>query len=104
MTRPIKLDPNRVPRQLAHLVPMAEKWGDDDDGDREQAVKSASRSELEALVHCIDEVSDDYLLGWLAGPESFNDNPSPEYVAFTCLSMAIDSAKLKLEKLQEEDG
>jgi transposase len=82
MTRPIKLDPNRVPRPLAHLVPVAEKWGDDDDGDHDQAVKSASRSELEALVYCIDEVSDDYLLGWLAGPESFNNNPSPEYVAF----------------------
>jgi len=99
MTRPIKLDPNRVPRPLAHLVPMAEKWGDDDDGDREQAVKSASRSELEGLVRCIDEVSDDDLFGWLAGPESFNKNPSPEYVAFTCLFMAIESAKAKLTKL-----
>jgi hypothetical protein len=97
MTCPIKLDPNRVSRPLAHLVPVAEKWGDADDDDREQAVKSASRSELEALLHCIDEVSDDYLLGWLAGPGSSNDNPSPEYVAFTCLRMVIDSAKPKLE-------
>lgn len=77
---------------------MAEKWGIGDDFEREAAISNASKAELEALVHCIDEVSDGDLFGWLSGPESFDANPSPEYLAITCLTMAIDSAKLKLRQ------
>lgn len=80
------------------LLPMAEKWGIGDDYEREAAVANASRQELETLVHCVDGVNDDDLYGWLAGPESYNPNPTPEYLAITCLTMAIDSAKLKLRK------
>lgn len=93
-----QLDANNVPDALVSLVPMAEKWGIGDDFDREAVVSHASREELEALVHCIDDVSDDDLYGWLSGPESFSPNPSQEYLAITCLTMAIDSAKSKLRK------
>lgn len=93
-----QLNANNVPDALAPLVPMAEKWGIGDDFDREAAVSHATRAELEALVHCIDDVSDDDLYGWLSGPESFNPNPSQEYLAITCLTMAIESAKSKLRK------
>jgi len=78
---------------------MAEKWGIGDDFEREAVISNASKAELEALAHCIDEISDADLYGWLSGPDSFNENPSPEYLAFTCLTMAIDSAKLKLRRL-----
>ncbi len=94
------LNPENVPAALVDLLPVAEAWGIDDDFEREQALKTASRDELECLVHSIDNVSDEDLYDWLAGPESFNPNPSAEYLALTCLTMAIDSAKLKLERIQ----
>jgi len=77
---------------------MAEKWGIGDDFDREEAVRCSSIKELEDLVHAIDSIDDKDLYGWLGGLESFNAKPSREYVAFTCLTMAIDSAKLRLKK------
>jgi hypothetical protein len=93
------LNPSNVPAALVPLLPMAEKWGIGDDFDRENALRNASRQELEGLVHSIDVVSDDDLFGWLSGPESYSPHPSAEYVAFTCLTMAIDSAKTKLKKM-----
>jgi len=96
------LDPTKVPSALVALLPVAERWGIGDDFEREEAVSRASREELEALVHSIDEMSDDDLFGWLSGPESYNPQPSEEYLALTSLTMAIDSAKLKLSRLPEE--
>ena len=94
------LNPENIPSALAPLLPVAERWGIGDDFEREAAVANASREELEALVHSIDGISDDDLYGWLSGPESFNPAPSAEYLAFTALTMVIDSAKLKLPKRQ----
>jgi hypothetical protein len=92
------LNPNNVPPTLIPLLPLAERWGIGDDFEREAAVTNASPEDLEQLIHCIDNISDADLFGWLSGPESFNPNPSHEYLAITCLTMAIDSAKLKLKK------
>src|SRR5215813_8643749 len=61
-----KLNPDKVPRPLVHLIPMAEKWALN--GGYSDGVRNASSEELEALVHCIDDVADDYLYGRLAGP------------------------------------
>lgn len=87
-----------VPATLAPLLPLAQKWGIGDDFEREAAISNATRRELEGLIHCTDNVSEDDLYGWLAGPESFNAKPSREYLALTCLTMAIDSAKVKLQR------
>lgn len=92
------LDPDRLPEALAPLIPMAEKWGIGDDVERDEMVKNASNAELDELVHCIDPITDDDLYGWLSGPESFNPEPTDEYLAITCLTMAIDSAKMRLHK------
>lgn len=89
-----------MPSTLVPLLPFAEQWGIGDDFERELAVSNASRAELEVLVRCIDRVFDEDLYGWLAGEESYNTNPSAEYLALTCLTMAIDSAKLKLAKMR----
>jgi len=91
------LNPDNVPTPLVKLLPIAEKWGIGDDFEREEALDKASAEELEKLVHCIDKISDEDLFDWLSGDESFNANPSAEYLALTNLTMAIDSAKLKLE-------
>ena len=61
-------------------------------------VSAASVDELRALVHSIDGIGDADLYGWLGGPLSRDSNPSAEYLAFTALGMAIDSAKLKLRR------
>jgi hypothetical protein len=92
------LNPSNVPAPLVALLPMAEKWGVGDDFEREEALNKASREELEELVHSIDAITDEDLFDWLSGNESFNANPSAEYLAITNLTMAIDSAKLKLRR------
>lgn len=94
-----KFDPNQVPPALIPLLPMTEKWGIGDDYEREKAISNASREELESLVHCIDGIEDEDLFGWLSGPESHNPKPTEAYLALTALTMAIDSAKLKLKKM-----
>jgi hypothetical protein len=86
-------------RQLwSHSFRSPRKWGIGDDIERELALDRASTHEIEELVHSTDHVTDEDLDGWLAGSESFNPNPSDEYVAITCLMMAIDSAKFILRQ------
>ena len=91
------LDPSKVPVAIVSLLPLAERWGIGDDYDREAAVASASREELERLIHSIDDVELE-LYEWLEGPEASNRMPSDEYAAFTCLTMAIDSARSELRQ------
>jgi hypothetical protein len=93
-----KLKPENLPPALVELIPMAEKWGISDDGYREDAVRKASVAELEMLVHSIDNIADEDLYGWLGGPESYSENPTNEYIAITCLTMAIVLAKVLLKK------
>ncbi|MGA9780384.1 MAG: hypothetical protein WBS33_19170 [Verrucomicrobiia bacterium] len=97
-----QLNTTTMPSALIPLLPMAEKWGIGDDLERDAKVKNASLEELESLVHCIDEITDSDLFGWLSGPESENPKPSEEYLALTALTMAIDSAKLKLKKMRSK--
>jgi hypothetical protein len=52
----VKLNPDKVPPSLVHLILIAEKWALDGYID---AVSNASSEELETLVHCIDDVADD---------------------------------------------
>ena len=95
------LKSNNLPLALVPLIPAAEKWGLPDDVERESAVVSASVAELEQLVHSIDDVSDDELFGWLAGSASHEPCPTDEYIAMTCLTLAIDSAKVRLRRLSD---
>ena len=80
------------------LLPLAERWGVGDDYDREALVSAASDAELTTLVSAVDAVAGEDLYEWLAGPESESATPTPEYVAVTCLTMAADSARLKLAR------
>ena len=94
------LDPNNVPGALVPLLPIAAKWGIGDDLERAEAVQNASRAELEELVRSIDCINDKDLYGWLEGSESYSERPTREYLAITCLTMAIDLAKSKLRRLK----
>lgn len=92
------LDPQRVPLGVASLIPLAERWGIGDDLERDDAVRTASPEELQVLATCLSSVDSDALFAWLEGPESYASDPSAEYVALTCLTMAIDKAKMLLKK------
>jgi hypothetical protein len=72
----VKLNPDKVPRPLVRLIPMAEKWAL---GGYLDAVSNAGPEELKALVHCIDDVADDDLYGWLAGPDSPASRPRSHF-------------------------
>ncbi|MEO0510796.1 MAG: hypothetical protein AAF065_13170 [Verrucomicrobiota bacterium] len=96
----MKLDKNNVPEALANLLSSAEKWGIEDDYERAEMLENASVEELEEIVSCIDDVSDEDLFDWLAGDMSTQKNPSKEYIALTCLTMSVDSARIKLSRMK----
>jgi hypothetical protein len=77
------------------LLPLAARWGVGDDYDREALLCAAGEAELASPVSAVDAVPDKDLYGWLAGPESGREQPTQEYVALTCLTMAADSARLR---------
>lgn len=60
------------------LLPLAERWGMGDDFEREAAVSAASEDDLASLVSAVDAVPEADLYGWLAGPESHSQSPTPE--------------------------
>jgi len=87
-------DPKRYPQRSAtsFLLP---KNGAARTMDREDKVDDAYEESRRRLVALVDEAPDE-LWSWLVGPESHSESPSAEYVALTCLTMAADSARLKL--------
>jgi hypothetical protein len=91
------LEPDRIPGSARSLLAVAERWAIEDDYEREAAVRRATRTEMEELVDAVDRVPDE-LWEWLAGPESFRPDPSPEYIAVTVITMAADSARLQLSR------
>ena len=94
----MSLDPARVPPFIAPLLLIAERWGVGDDIERAQLIDAASQADLESLVGCLDDVDEDAVFEWLAGPESYASSPTAEYVAVTDLTMAIDLAALRLKR------
>lgn len=87
-----------VPSSIAYLLPLAEVWGIGDDLDREAAVESAATDDLRQMVEAVDYAEDLGLYDWLSGDESYADQPSDEYVAITCLTMAADLARPRLRR------
>jgi hypothetical protein len=92
----VSLDKRRIPPGLEALIAVAEDWGIVDDAMRSRRVGSARAEELERLVAAVDSVDDSLLYGWLAGSESYSAEPTDEYVAITCVTMAADEARVRL--------
>lgn len=97
---PANYDPQRVPKEIVQLLPMAERWGIADDFERELEVRKASMTDLRGLAECLDLIEQDSLSDWLCGSESYATKPTKEYIAITCLTMAVESAKLRLRALE----
>lgn len=93
------LNPDNVPVQLLGLITLAERWGIPDDVYRTDAVELATVEQLGVLAGCFgDADQSEALSDWLTGPQSTSPSPSREYIAFTCLTMAMDHARVRLEK------
>jgi hypothetical protein len=84
-----------VPDEIVPLIPYAEKWGIGDDYERERKISNATDAELVDLVRCFAAIDRNAFFAWLEGPESYDVKPTDEYVAFTCLTMAVESAKIE---------
>lgn len=87
----VKLNPERVPESLKHLIPYAEMWGVADDLIRDDLVKNAPNEAVQELKRVV-KAHDDALDDWLAGPESEGPTFSDEYRAFSAMRMAADFA------------
>jgi hypothetical protein len=96
-----KLNPENVPERLRHLIPLAEKWGIGDDIYREEAVDAANRQDIEELVEAFEATGNDAFDDWLAGPEAAGPTFSPEYIAFSDLREAYDSAEYRYHNSDE---
>lgn len=89
--RPVALDPERVPEDLRHLIPYAERWGITDDLMLEDVLSKAPPPEIADLKRVVGE-NEDRLEQWLAGPEAKGPTFTKEYVAFSALLLAADLA------------
>jgi hypothetical protein len=96
----MELDATKIPPGCEHLIPLAEQWGIGDDYDREEAVSKAADADLHMLVDAIRSLPNEDLYDWLGGCVSHSASPSTEYIAFTCLTMAYDSARVELKQRQ----
>ena len=92
------MHPDDVPEPLRHLIPWAERWGNGDDHERSVAVTSAAEDDLRLLVDTVDNADQESLYGWLEEPESYSQDLSPGYLAFTQLTMAADEARVHLRR------
>ena len=84
------LNPNRVPKKLHVLIPLAEYFGVSDDLIRQDLLKRTPKRSLAKVLKQLAKYDDD-LDDWLAGPEAAGPHFSVEYLAFSCLRMALDS-------------
>ncbi len=87
VTSRYRLDPNNVPADLRHLVPLAERWGIGDDVERGDYGKAASPDDRKALRDAVVPLYPQ-ITTWL---DSFGDSPMPdEAAAFMYLQLAIE--------------
>ena len=79
-----------MPPKLRGLIPLAEKWGIEDDLMREDMVAKhpEEAKELNEILHAYEDDFDP----WLGGPEAKVGSNSAEYHAFSAMRMAADSA------------
>lgn len=82
-----RLNPEQVPADLRHLVPLAEKWGIGDDLDRNAKVESSTPAEREELRAAIMPLHS-RITAWL---DSFGRGAmTDEAAAFMYMQLALD--------------
>lgn len=86
------IDSQFVPEQFRYLIPLAEKWGINDDGYRAEAIKKASQTDLHELKAAVLPVVDKIYLEWLGDTDQLNTDAKEAYLAFTALVLAAEEA------------
>jgi hypothetical protein len=61
--------------------------------------RSPSARSYLSLRSGVDATPHDELYDWLSGSESQESDPSSEYIAITCLTMAADEARVRLRQI-----
>ena len=97
----IRLNASLVPVHFRQWIPLAERWGIGDDLIRDDCVHKATSDELRQLL-AFGDAYDAVLTDWLAGPDADSPPFSEEYIAFTCLGMAWDLARVRSEKHEDK--
>ncbi len=85
----LHLDAAKVPKNLRHLIPLAEKFGVSDDIMRLDLMKKTPKAELKELQKVVMQ-HEELLLEWLAGSAADQKTFSDEYIAFSAMLMAVD--------------
>ncbi len=85
----VRLRQDKVPEELWPLIPYAEFWGISDDGDRIELILSAPATAWKDFLATVAG-HQSALSEWLAGPESYSETPTEEYIAFSSMWMASD--------------
>lgn len=86
------MDLAKIPADLHKLLPMVEKWGLADDGERDSKIYQTPVGELKELVNSLKDEDDIILDEWLCDDDA-SKNPTEEYVAYTCYLMAYQYAR-----------
>jgi hypothetical protein len=86
-----KLDPDKMPAAAHALIPLAERFGITDSGDRWHAVRVADPQTRKALTTLHHGIGSEFW-EWLEGPESFSSDPTEEYLVMSALVMATEEA------------
>lgn len=97
----IHLDASRVPVQFRQWISLAEHWGIGDDLIREDCVEKATPEELRQLL-AFGDAYDSVLTDWLAELEANTPPFTEEYIAFSCLGMAWDLARVLSDKHEDK--
>jgi hypothetical protein len=77
-----------VPEKLRPLIPLAEKWGQGDDGDREDVTSAATPAERAELRSALARYGDD-ITAWLDSFGDGRDMPD-EAAAFMYMQLAAE--------------
>jgi hypothetical protein len=82
-----KLQADKVPPNLRHLIPLAERWGIGDDVDRAELGERATAADRQALVEATAP-HQEAITAWL---DSFGTRPlTDEAAAFMYMQLAIE--------------
>jgi hypothetical protein len=96
----VPLDPTVLPRGVGDFAGLAQRWGILDDCYREDAIDAAPPPELANLVSALEGADAAALYDWLANAATSAESRTTEYSAMTCLTMAYDSARSRLQQEQ----
>ena len=88
----IDLDPAAVPPAVAHLLPLARRWGIGDDSYRSASVETASDAELDSMLNAMARAPDEL---WDLLADADLDSQTAEYHALTSLTMAYDEGRVR---------